>query len=66
MYVVTSDSRPISSASGCFDHFDRLPQKGCRTPGPSGDEFSRLDHIFVGLGPPVRREGHTLQSKHVV
>ena len=30
-------------------------QKRCRTPSPSGDEFSRPDHIFVGLGLPVRR-----------
>ena len=30
-------------------------QKRYRTPGPSGDEFSRPDHIFDGLGPPGRR-----------
>ena len=32
-------------------------QKRCRTPGPSGDEFSRPDYIFAGLGPP--RISHT-------
>ena len=35
-------------------------QKRCRTPSPSGDKFSRPDHIFVGLGQQVCREGHTL------
>ena len=35
-------------------------QKRYKTPDPSGDEFSRPDHIYVGLGPPVRRKGHTL------
>ena len=39
----------------------RLATKNrCRTPGLSGDEFSRPDHIFDGLWSPVRPEGHTL------
>ena len=37
-------------------------QKRGRTPGPSRDKFSRPDHIFVGLGLLIRREGHTQDS----
>ena len=35
-------------------------QKRYKTPGPIVDEYSLPDHIFASLGPPVRREGHTL------
>ena len=38
---------------------DWLPKR-CRTPGLTGDEFSRPDHIFAGLA----QISHTAMSAH--
>ena len=58
MYVITSDSRQISLVCGCFDCFNWLLKKDAGLPVPV--EMNFPDHIFVGLGPLVCREGHTL------
>ena len=63
MYVVASDSGRISPVSGCFYCCNWLTKKDAGL--PSGDKFSQHDHIFVGLGPKVHREGHTLTSRQL-
>ena len=60
MYVVASDSRQISSVSGCFDCFDWLPKKDAGLPVRVETNFP--DHIFVSLRLSVRHEGHTLAA----
>ena len=60
MYVVTSDSRQISSVSGCFDCFNWLPKKDAGLPVRVETNFPDLT---VYLSAPVHREGHILLYK---